>query len=306
MMTPAVDIHSHVVPADFPAYAGSAAVPHWPQMLEGCDCNRRNMVIDGRLFRTIDNLAWDVDSRVGEMDRLGLARQVLSPLPELLSYWLAPSDAQLLCRHVNDTIMTMVEQAPTRFAALGGVPLQQPDLAARELERLMLTGLFRGAEIGTNVNGTAIGDPRFAEFFAAAEALGAALFIHPERSIGRERLIGPQVLANLVSHPCDTSFAVTSLITGGVIERHPGLRIAVAHGGGAFPLVLPRLEYGWQTIASLRELINRPPADLARQLYYDHVVYDKAVLDFLIHRFGANRICLGTDMPSKASLNKSP
>ncbi len=298
-LAPAIDIHAHVVPSEFPAYAGKAAVPHWPYMQCGCDCRRRDMLIDGRLFRTIDDTAWDVESRIREMDQAGLARQVLSPLPELLSYWLEPTDALHLCRHINDTIAEMVTRAPTRFGAFGGVPLQQPDMAVRELERLMATGLFRGVEIGTNVDGVAIGDPRFAGFFAAADALGAAVFIHPERSIGRERLIGPQMLANLVCHPCDTSFAVVSLITGGILERHPGLRIAVAHGGGAFPFILPRLEYGWQTIPAMREQLVRSPTELARRLYYDHVVYDTAVLDFLIERFGADRICIGTDMPAR-------
>jgi aminocarboxymuconate-semialdehyde decarboxylase len=297
-MIPAIDIHSHVVPGDFPAYAGHAATPHWPVMQAGRDCAHRDMLIDGRLFRTIDGIAWDVDRRTAEMERIGLARAALSPLPELLSYWLDPNDAARLCRHVNDTIAAMVERAPDHFTALGGVPLQAPDLAVRELERLMATGLFRGLEIGTNVNGVPIGDARLAELFAAADALGAALFIHPERSIGADRLIGPGVLTNLVCHPCDTSFGIISLITGGILARHPNLRIAVAHGGGAFPFVLPRLEHGWKTVPALRQQVDESPTALARRLYYDSVVYDREVFDYVIRRFGIDRLCLGTDFPA--------
>jgi aminocarboxymuconate-semialdehyde decarboxylase len=297
-LSPAIDIHSHVVPADFPAYVGRSAAPQWPVMHTTDDCAKRDMMIDGRRFRTIEDVAWDVDRRTAAMDEMGLARQVLSPLPELLSYWLEPNDAERLCRHVNDTIAAMVARAPDHFLALGGVPLQAPDLALRELERLMATGVFRGLEIGTNVNGVPIGDARYAELFAAAEALGAAIFIHPERPIGRERMIGPPVLTNLIGHPCDTSFAVISLITGGILARHPGLRVAVAHGGGAFPIVLPRLEHGWRSVPALREAVAVSPTELARRLYYDSVVYDTEVIDFVISRFGAERVCIGTDIPA--------
>jgi hypothetical protein len=98
-------------------------------------------------------------------------------MPELLSYWLPLDDALPLTRHVNDTIAAMVARAPDKFIGLGGVPMQDPDMAARELERLMRDG-FRGVELGSNINGAPLGDPKFDVFFAAAEELGAAVFVH--------------------------------------------------------------------------------------------------------------------------------
>ncbi|MHC0054654.1 amidohydrolase family protein [Actibacterium sp. D379-3] len=294
----AIDIHSHVVPAKFPRYLGHAATPHWPAWQEPCGCRKRTMLIDGRVFRAMGSQAWDVADRLEIMDEIGLQQQVISPLPELFSYWLTAQDGDVLCRHVNDAIGTMIANAPDRLIGLGGLPMQAPDLAVRELERLMATGLFRGVELGTNVDGAPLGAPQFAPVFAAAEALGAVLFIHPERPVGRERLVGPGILANLVAHPCDTSFALASLITAGVLDRHPGLKIAVAHGGGAFPYVLPRLEYGWRTIPGLSDLAGRPPAEQVAGLYWDNVVYDTGIVDFLIARFGPDRLCLGTDLPA--------
>jgi aminocarboxymuconate-semialdehyde decarboxylase len=292
-----IDIHTHIVPATFPDYAGGNRSPRWPQMQMEPSCRHGTVMIAGKAFRTVSDECWDVDRRVEAMARAGVACQVLSPMPELLSYWLEPADALALGRHVNDTIAEMAARSPQRFIALGMVPLQEPELAASELARLMHSGAFRGVEIGTNINGTAIGDPRFDAFFAAAEELGAAVFVHALHPTGVERLVGPPVLAALVAFPCETSFAITSLITGGTLARHPKLRLAFSHGGGAFAMVLPRLMQGWRSLPALAHLLERSPLELARGLYYDTLVYDAPTLRFLIDRFGATQLCLGTDHP---------
>jgi aminocarboxymuconate-semialdehyde decarboxylase len=160
------------------------------------------------------------------------------------------------------------------------VPLQEPERAARELERLMATRLFRGAEIGTNVNGIPIGDARFKPFFAAAEALDAAVFVHALHPAGVDRLVGPPVDQALVAFPCETAFAIASLITGGTLLGHPGLRLAFSHGGGAFGLVLPRLMHGWRSSPALADAVARSPLQLARRLYNDTLVYDRDTLRF--------------------------
>jgi aminocarboxymuconate-semialdehyde decarboxylase len=176
------------------------------------------------------------------------------------------------------------------------VPLQDPALAARELERLAADG-FRGVEIGTNVNGVPIGDPRFEPFFAAAEALGLAVFVHAIHPAGRDRLVGPPLLEQGVAFPGETGLAIASLMTGGTLERHPRLRLAFSHGGGSFALLLPRLTHVWRSVPALRERIARSPAELARTLYYDTLVYDAATLAFLVQTFGASQLVVGTDYP---------
>ncbi|HYL31568.1 MAG TPA: amidohydrolase family protein [Stellaceae bacterium] len=291
----AIDIHNHIVPADIPPYAGKHGGSRWPQMA-ACDANHKNVMIDGKNFRTVSDQCWAVTRRIEAMDATGIGVQVLSPMPELLSYWFPPDDAVAFGHVVNGAIAEMVARAPTRFAGLGMVPLQDPELAARELERLMKDG-FRGVEIGTNVNGVAIGDPRFESFFAAAERLGAAIFVHALHPASLERIVGPPRLVPFVAFPGETNFAICSLITGGTLERHPKLRIAFSHGGGTFAIVLPRLAQGWSISPALREIIKINPRETARRLYYDTLVFEAKTIRLLIDLFGTSQLCIGSDFP---------
>ena len=293
----AIDIHTHVVPADFPPYAGKGANPRWPQMQLASDCRHGNVMIEGKNFRTVTDECWDVGRRAEAMSKAGIGRQVLSPMPELLSYWFSDGDALAFGAHVNDTIAGMVARAPDRFIALGMVPLQNPDLAARELEKLMRGGAFRGVEIGTNVNGVPVGDPRFEPFFAAAEELGASIFVHALHPAIQQRLVGPPALANFIGFPCENAFAIASLMTSGMLERHPRLKLAFSYGGGAFAMILPRLAKGFDMSPDLAQRIGRSPFEHARRLYYDTLVYSAAALGFLIESFGVRQLCVGTDFP---------
>jgi aminocarboxymuconate-semialdehyde decarboxylase len=296
----AIDIHTHIVPAKFPAYAGKLVSQHggaqWPHMAAAHDCHHKNVMIDGKNFRTVTDECWDVERRRQAMAQMGIARQVLSPMPELLSYWLPLDDALPLTRHVNDTISAMVARAPDHFVGLGGVPMQDPDVAARELERLMRDG-FRGVELGSNINGAPLGDPRFENFFAAAEQLGAAIFVHALHPAGKERIVGPAGLMAYIGFPLETAYAIASLITGGTLTRHPRLRLAFSHGGGAFASILPRLAHGWKLKPEFAERIGVSPYEHARKLYYDTLVYDEVTLGHLIDTFGVRQLCLGTDFP---------
>lgn len=292
-----IDIHTHIVPARFPAYAGRHANARWPSMEPAHDCRHCNVMIAGKVFRTVSDHSWSIERRLEVMEACRVHRQVLSPMPELLSYWLEPEDARVMARHVNDTIAEMVRDGKGRFSGLGMVPLQDPDMAARELELLMRGGGFHGVEIGTNVNGVSIADKRFAPFFEAAEASGAAIFVHALHPAGTERLIGPPNMPALALFGCETSTAIVSLMMAGVIARHPTLRIAFSHGGGVFGLVLPRVQHGWNSVPGMREAVTESPATQARRLYYDTLVYDRDTLAFLIERFGITQLCVGTDHP---------
>ena len=296
MAQAAIDIHTHIVPAEFPSRAGKHGGAQWPHMAPAHDCHHKNVMIDGKNFRTVTDECWDVERRTEAMAQMGIARQVLSPMPELLSYWLPLDDALALSRHVNDSIAAMVARAPNRFIGLGSVPLQDPDVAARELERLMRDG-FRGVELGSNINGLALGDPRFESFFAAAEQLGAAIFVHALHPSGKKRIVGPSGLMTYIGFPLETAYTIASLMTGGTLTRHPRLRLAFSHGGGAFASILPRLAHGWKLKPEIAERIGVSPHEHARRLYYDTLVYDAHTLRFLIDSFGVRQLCLGTDFP---------
>ncbi|HEY4983234.1 MAG TPA: amidohydrolase family protein [Pseudolabrys sp.] len=296
MAPAAIDIHTHIVPAEFPSRAGKHGGAQWPYMAPAHDCHHKNVMIDGKTFRTVTDECWDVERRKDAMARMGIARQVLSPMPELLSYWLPLDDALALTCHVNNTIAAMVNCAPDRFIGLGSVPMQDPDVAARELERLMRDG-FHGVELGSNINGLALGDPRFESFFAAAEQLGAAIFVHALHPSGQERIVGPPGLMAYIGFPLETAYTIASLMTGGTLTRYPRLRLAFSHGGGAFASILPRLAHGWKLKPEIAERIGISPHEHARRLYYDTLVYDAHTLRFLIDSFGVRQLCIGTDFP---------
>jgi len=239
---------------------------------------------------------WSVPRRVEDMNGMRVARQALSPMPELLSYWLPLEDAKVLVRHLNDEIAAMVERAPQRLVGLGAVPLQDLQSAVEELEYVVKSLKFSGVEIASHVNGTSIGAPQFEPFFAAAEEMGAAIFVHPLRPAGQDRIVGP-FSDQAVCFPGDIALACASMITGGVAARHPGLRIAFSHGGGAMAMLLPRLVHAWQMTPKAREALKESPAATARRFFYDQLVFDAAAARLLIERFGASQIMVGSDYP---------
>jgi aminocarboxymuconate-semialdehyde decarboxylase len=289
-----IDIHSHVVPNGFPGPPSACTCGRWPS-LEHRGGDRAAVVIGGRDFRAIDDRSWDVGRRVADMDADGISIQALSPMPELLSHWLDAASALEMAHHVNGAIAGMTAEAPGRLVGLGMVPMQAPELAARELERLKADG-FAGIEIGSNINGLSPADPRFDVVYAEAERLGLAVFVHALKPLGTDRLVGPAGLEALIAFPVDTGLAVAGFITGGVLERFPRLRVAFSHGGGALSAILPRLASGWAGNEALRAAFPSP-VETARRLFYDSLVYDPTTLRHLIGLFGASRIMAGTDYP---------
>jgi aminocarboxymuconate-semialdehyde decarboxylase len=228
---------------------------------------------------------------------MGLACQVVSPMPELLSYWLDVADAQPLIRYLNEQTAAMCAESAGRLLGLAAVPLQHIDAAVAELrhaaDRLGLVGV----ELGSNVNGTPIGDARFDPFFEACAALDLPVFVHALRPAGMDRLIGPAPLQQVLAYPTDIGLAAASVITGGLLQRHPRLRLAFSHGGGTLAALLPRLQQGWQTFPALGALMTESPVAQARRLYYDTLVFDAPTLRHLIASFGAGALMLGTDHP---------
>lgn len=291
-----IDIHTHVVPEHFPAYLGQVADAPWPSTAPAQACHRHVMV-SGQVYRTVSHQCWDCGVRHADMDRLGITRQVLSPMPELLSYWLAPEDGAAMCRYLNEVIAGMVAQAPTRFSGLGAVPLQDVDLAIQALDVAMHRLGLAGVEIATNVNDTVIGDSRFLPFFEAAADWGAAIFVHPLRPTGMDRLVGPATLEQVLAFPGEVGLAGASLITGGLLDRLPSLRIALSHGGGSLSLLLPRLQHAWQHLPMVRKELSGDPLAAARRLFVDDLVYDAATIHHLIQVFGDRQVLVGSDYP---------
>jgi aminocarboxymuconate-semialdehyde decarboxylase len=293
-MTECIDVHTHVVPESFPAYAGRGRDVPWPSMAEAHACHK-HVMISGKVYRTVSDGSWSVPRRIEDMGGMRVSRQALSPMPELLSYWLPMPDGGVLIRYLNEQIAAMVDRAPDRFVGLGAVPLQDVEKAVEELHYVKQLG-FAGVEIASHVNGVSIGEARFEPFFAAAEALGAAIFVHALRPAGQERIVGA-FTEQAVCFPGDIALACASMITGGIAARHPRLRIAFSHGGGAMAMLLPRLVHAWKAVPKSRESLRESPAETAKRFFYDHLVFEPAAVKFLVGSFGASQILVGSDYP---------
>ena len=291
-----IDAHAHVVPENFPAYLGAAVPADWPAMAPAHACHR-SVMISGKVYRTVSDKCWDTGKRLADFPDMGLKLQVVSPMPELLSYWMQPADAQQLLRYLNEQIAGMVAESGGKLAGLGAVPLQDLPLAIAELEYVVKTLGFPGVEVGSNINGVPIGDPRFDPFFEACEALGAAVFVHAIRPAGMDRLVGPAPLQQVLAYPGDVGLAAASVITSNLLLRRPKLRIAFSHGGGTLGLLLPRLEQGWGVFPALKDAIGESPRAQARKLFYDTLVFDTAALRYLADTFGSTQLLVGTDYP---------
>ena len=295
-----IDVHAHVVPEHFPEYIGNTLPGQWPSTAAapyaGGLCHR-HVMIAGKNFRTVSEKCWSPSRRLADLATMGLAHQAISPMPELLSYWMAPDDAQQLLRYLNDQIAAMVGEGGGALIGMGAVPLQEIDLAIAELRYVVEELGFAGVEIGSNINGKAIGDPSFDAFFEACEALDAAVFVHALKPTGMDRLVGPPPLQQVLAYPTDVGLAAASVITGNLLVRRPKLRIAFSHGGGTLAMLLPRLQQGWGVFPALKEQVLLSPREQASRLYFDTLVFDTPTLSHLVATFGASQLMAGTDYP---------
>jgi aminocarboxymuconate-semialdehyde decarboxylase len=197
---------------------------------------------------------------------------------------------------LNDGIAEIVQKHHRRFIGLGTVPMQETSLAVKELERCKQIGLA-GVQIGTNVNQSNLGEPQFLEFFAACEEIGMAIFVHPWEMFG-ENDIQKYWLPWLVGMPAETSRAICSLIFSGVLEKLPDLRICFAHGGGSFPSTIGRIEHGFDARPDLCAVDNSyNPRKYLDRIYFDSLVHDAAMLDYLVKLAGPDHVALGSDYP---------
>lgn len=306
------DVHTHttLAPGTFEALARFSRYADFIRVRAhaGKPCCAEMVNSRGEVQRVISHNAYDATERVAECDAHGVTMQVLSPTPMMIpDYVDDASDAAEICRILNDGNAAIVSAFPSRFSALGALPMLDAIRAVKELERIRSLGM-RGVEINTNIRGLELDDPRFFPIFEAAASLGMAVFIHPwggfmepaEEKLKKRMNAGHRWRPWLVAMGMETALAFDAMRSGGVHERLPGLRVLYAHGGGMFPALLGRLKHGAYSRPDLfRESSQKNPYDTVRDcgVYADALTHDPFVLAMLIQTLGVRRIAMGSDYP---------
>jgi aminocarboxymuconate-semialdehyde decarboxylase len=293
-----IDTHAHVIPSDFPPVGDRAAGDRWPRMEPGEDGARmlHTGAPGGRGLRS-QSVCWDPAVRLEAMRAKGVDAEVISPMPGLLGYGLSANDGLDLCRFLNEFVVSLCRSDPRRFFGLGLVPMQDPDLAAREMAEVKNAGLL-GVEIASNVNGVSLGDERYDEFFTEIDAQGLAVFVHGLAPTFSDRF--PASAAAGFGVAAEIAVGAVSLLASGIFQKHPSIRIALSHGAGGFPLMLTRAQFFWGRTWNEEhgpEQTGVSPSEEARKFYYDSLVFDRRALRYLVDTLGAQRLLIGTDHP---------
>ena len=238
------------------------------------------------------------EARLEPMDRMGVEIQGLATFVSEYFYWAPATAAAESARIQNDHLAAVAEAHPDRFALFGAtVPLQDVDLAIAEMDRAVDELSFKGLQIGGTVDGHNLDEPRFRPFWAAVEAKGIPVILHPNGYPESQRF-SDYFLVNCVGNPLETMVAATRMIFSGLFEEHPGIKLVLLHGGGYLPFYASRSDHTWEVRPETRVAIpDRPPSDYMKMLYYDTMVFQPLYLRHLIEVVGSDRVMLGTDYP---------
>lgn len=292
-----IDVHTHAIDPELPDLSSRYPDDRWPSV-DRTGETAATLLFGGSAYRDIDDRCWSPMSRIADMDHDGVAMQVLSPIPVTFCYDADPSGAAELAAAQNDFFARLTADHPERFAALGGVALQDVDRAVAELRRCVKELGFLGVEIATQVNGVELADPRLDEFFAVAHELSAMVLVHPSDQDLTPRLPGLR-LGFGAGMPLETTIAAARLVGSGALTRRPAVQLCLAHGAGALSAVIGRLDKGAAISGMALDSADRP-RNVARMLWCDSITYDRRTLESAVDLFGDDHVVFGSDYPFPA------
>ena len=289
-----VDLHCHM----FVPKAAEAVAEVFDMETDGLHrfSNQATREVNARQADAIREQLTAVERRLADMDQMGVDVQALSPVPLQYYYALEPDLGRTAVQLINDEIASVVEAHSDRFVGLGGLPMQDPDMAVTELERVVKDLGFKGIELSTNVNGNELSNQQFLKVFSKAEELDILVFLHPNGFSDGLRL-RDHYFINVIGNPLDSTVAVSHLIFDGVLDRYPKLKICVAHGGGYLSAYSGRIDHAHAAREDCRRHIEEVPTSYLKRLYFDTVVFTEHQLEYLVELYGSDHIVLGTDYP---------
>lgn len=289
-----IDVHTHILTQETAALITREGVK--VSIVPDADGAHATLDVAGTVYRPFPRGGYDLDQRLRDMDGTHVDMQVLSATPQTYLYNVDPALGLATAMIQNDQIAKHIAAHPTRFLGIATLPMQAPEKAAEELRRAVTKLGLKGTMFASNIMGKNLDDPSFEPVWTTAEQLGAFVFIHPNNVAGADRMKS-YYLNNLIGNPLDTTIAAACLIFGGVMDRHPKLKICLAHGGGFTPYQAARWEHGWQVRPEPKKNVSRRPENIAQRFYYDTILHSAQVLEFMIGHVGKDRVLLGSDYP---------
>ena len=290
-----IDIHCHLIPQKF--WNAVSEGKDWYQATLDEQSGRQFIMTRDRKAGPVEpNWTVNLEERVALMDSIGVDMQVLSTPPYFFNYHLPINEALLASQELNDEIAEAMVAYPNRFGGLATVPMQDVDVAIKELERNVANG-FKGAELCTHVDGRNYDDPELLPFFEAARDMGAFLLFHPHAPAASDRT-GSYYLANAIGNPLETAIAVASIIFGGVLDKLPGIKLCFVHGGGYACYGIGRMDRAYKVRDEGKvNDIQGIPSSYLRKLYFDCLTHSYPALDYLLETVTSDNVLLGSDFP---------
>jgi aminocarboxymuconate-semialdehyde decarboxylase len=249
---------------------------------------------------TLDPHLHDLPLRIASLQRRQVELQLFGPPPGFFS-WVGGAAGRELVRALHEQEIAIAAQSEGLMEPMLVFAVGEPEKAVDEVRRAMDRYPFRAAMLASTAGGRPLDDAVFEPLWSLIEQLGLLVFLHPTSAVSSDRfgLYGVHVL---VGWPFETTLAVTRLIFEGVLERHPGLKLILSHGGGNLVFLKGRLDSayfatGWEANPYYRANISRPPSEFLHQLYYDTCALSPESNRFVIETMGAEHVMFGSDYP---------
>ena len=288
-----IDLHNHVVPQTV-VDALAKHPERYGMGIEEKD-GKRWFNSHGRLAE-LSPVFYDADAKVEWMDRNQLDIAAISVGPPIYFYWLSPEIGLEAAKLANDGIAQMVAKRPDRLRGIAHLPMQDPDAAITELERVVREYKFKGVEVGTSIEGVELANPKFRKVLKTIEQLGCFVFTHPYQCLAQGGM-SEYYLSNFVGFPLDTTLMVAHLMYSGALDELKDLKILLAHGGGYVPYQIGRFIHGFNVRPEPKTKTQTSPAQLLRRFYFDALTHDPQAARHLINMVGSDRVVIGSDHP---------